>query len=263
MSGVNELFEGIGDAVKTIPEIYEDGLKPSTEESGKTLALIPRTINAALAPLRIWIAQREYNVAETEKILASKLEKVDADSIVSPDAYIAVPAFQGISYCMNSEELRNMYANLLATSMLNNKKEKAHPSFVEIIKQLSPDEAKLLKKISESGDAYPLIDVKLNVAGRGYITQVHNFTLLAEGVCEYPHKIFEYIDNLLRLKILDIPFGVKINNDKLYEPIESYQEIKEIVNSEVPEGYSWKVERKKLEVTQYGKSFIETCVKGI
>ncbi len=263
MSGIDKFFEGIGDAVKTVPDIYEDGLKPSTREGGKTLALIPQTINAALAPLRIWIAQKEYNVAETEKILALKLEKVNAESIVSPDAYVAVPALQGIAYCMNSEELRNMYANLLATSMLKDKKENAHPSFVEIIKQLSPDEAKLLKRISESGDSYPLIDIKLNVAEGGYITQVRNFTLLAEGVCEYPNKVFTYIDNLERLKIIDIPFGVKLHNDEIYEPIESYAEIKNMLNSEVPEGYRWEVVRKKFEVTEYGKSFMEACVKNI
>ena len=68
---------------------------------------------------------------------------MNTDSIVSPEAYIAVPALQAISYCKNSEELRNMYANLLATSMLNDKKEDVHPSFGEIIKQLSPDEARM------------------------------------------------------------------------------------------------------------------------
>lgn len=263
MSGVDDLIEGVGKAIKTVPEIYEDGLKESTQEGGKTLSLIPRTINAALAPLRIWIAEREYNVAETEKLLAEKLEKVSADSIVSPEAYVAVPALQAISYCMNSEELRNMYANLLATSMLLEKKGNAHPSFVEIIKQLSPDEAKLLKKISKEGDSYPLIDVKLNVNGGGYITQVHNFTLLAEGVCDYPNNVFTYLDNLSRLKIIDIPFGIKLNNDEIYKKIESYEEIQNLINSTVPEGYSWEIERKKFEVTQFGKSFIETCVKGI
>lgn len=30
-----------------VPEVYDDGLKPVTKESGKVLALIPQTINAA------------------------------------------------------------------------------------------------------------------------------------------------------------------------------------------------------------------------
>ena len=69
-NGLDKLAEGIGKAVSTVPELYEDAFKPSVSEAGKTLALIPRTINAALLPLRQWIAQRETNFAATEKILA-------------------------------------------------------------------------------------------------------------------------------------------------------------------------------------------------
>ena len=48
------------DAVKgVIPEAYEDLVKPVAEETGKTLSLIPRTINAALIPLRKWIIEKE------------------------------------------------------------------------------------------------------------------------------------------------------------------------------------------------------------
>lgn len=176
---------------------------------------------------------------------------------------MAVPAIQAISYCMNSQELRNMYANLLATSMVSGKKENAHPSFVEIIKQLTPDEAKLLKKISEMGNSFPLVDVKLHTNDGGFITEVHNFTLIAEGVCDYPNKVFTYIDNLVRLKLIDIPHGVKLNNDDIYFQIESNAEIQKLINSPIPKGFRWEIVRKKFEVTQYGDCFWETCVKGV
>ena len=50
-TGVNKLLEGTGEAIKTVPELYDDGLKPAVQESGKTLSLLPKTINAALVPL--------------------------------------------------------------------------------------------------------------------------------------------------------------------------------------------------------------------
>ena len=111
LEGLDKLAGSIGKAVETIPDLYDDALKPATQESGKTLALIPRAINAALVPLRQWIAEREYKLAETEKLLAKKLEHVAEDKIVTPEAYVAVPAIQAISYSMNSKELRNLYAN--------------------------------------------------------------------------------------------------------------------------------------------------------
>lgn len=134
--GFDQLAKGVGKAIETVPDLYTDALQPTTQESGKTLSLIPRTINAALVPLRQWIAEREYNLAETEKLLAQKLEHVGEDKIVTPEPYVAVPAIQAISYCKNSNELRDLYANLLAKAMNSDTKDLVHPSFVEIIKQI-------------------------------------------------------------------------------------------------------------------------------
>ncbi len=258
----NSKKEIIKRAAEIVPEVYEDGLKTTTLESGKMLALIPQTINAALAPLRQWIAQKEYNVEETKLLLAKKLERIDSESIVSPEAYIAVPALQSIAYCMDSDALRNMYANLLVSSMVKEVKDKAHPAFVEIIKQLSPDEAKLLKKISEMGESFPIIDVKL-YAKEGYFDELKNFSLLAEGVCDNPTDFFMYLDNFQRLKLVDIPFGVRINNEDVYKPLETYPEIAQLMSAPLPDGYHREIDRKKFQITQFGKSFIEVCVKGI
>ena len=128
--GFDKLAGAIGDTLKTAPTLYEDVLQSTTQESGKTLALIPRAINAALVPLRQWIAEREYKIAETEKLLAQKLEHVGEEKIVTPEAYVAVPAIQAISYSMDSVELRNLYANLLAKSMNSDTKDSVLPSFV-------------------------------------------------------------------------------------------------------------------------------------
>ena len=159
LGGLDKLAEGVGKAVETVPDLYDDALKPASQETGKTLALIPRTINAALVPLRQWIANKEYNLAETEKLLAKKLEHVGEDKIVTPEAYVAVPAIQAISYAMDSEELRNLYANLLAKSMISDTKDLVHPSFVEIIKQLSPLDAKAINSLKYLCQYQPLIRI--------------------------------------------------------------------------------------------------------
>lgn len=69
-------------------------------------------------------------MAETEKLLEQKLKNIDEEKIVSPESYVAVPAIQAISYSMNSDELRNLYANLLAKAMVTPTKDAVHPSFV-------------------------------------------------------------------------------------------------------------------------------------
>lgn len=157
---LDKLTDAIGDTLKTAPTLYEDALQPATQEFGEILALIPRTIKAALLPLRQWITEREYKLAETEKLLAKKLEHVSENKIVTPEAYVAVPAIQAISYSMNSKELRNLYANLLAKAMNSDTKDLVHPSFVEIIKQMSPIDALVLKEIASS-KSFPLVNLSV------------------------------------------------------------------------------------------------------
>lgn len=261
MEGIDKLAKGIGKAVETVPELYEDGMKPATVEGGEVLALIPRTIKAALAPLRQWIAQREYNVAETEKLLAIKLENIEAEKIVSPEGYVAVPAIQAISYCLNSDELRNMYANLLAKSMVSDTKNGVHPAYVEIIKQLSPDEAKLLKHISTEDKGYPLIDIKIVNSEGGFHTVMHHFTDIAEGVCEEPENTLSYLDNLERMRLIDVPWGLYIGDDSEYEKILQHPKVLSVLNFQTPEGWTFETKKEKFEITQFGRDFINVCIK--
>ncbi|HQC68355.1 MAG: hypothetical protein BWX97_00105 [Firmicutes bacterium ADurb.Bin146] len=202
------------DAVtKVLPEAYEDLVKPTAQEIGKTLSLIPRTINAALFPLRKWIIEKEHSIAETEKILAKKLKNIDKDKIVTPEAYIAVPALQSISYSMDSDVLRDLYANLLAKAMNKDYKEQVHPSFVEIIKQMDPNDAIIFKSIFEA-EITPVIDLYILDKNRGGNYHRYNFTWITEYSYD---EICLAIDNLERLKLVEIPYGQNYTRNENYD----------------------------------------------
>lgn len=113
-NALDDLSKGVAKALDTVPELYHDTLQPAAQETGKVIARIPRAINAAFSGLDRWILNKEYSIEETKKLLAQKLDNVDPEKIVEPEPYVAVPAIQAISYAMNSDELRNLYANLLA-----------------------------------------------------------------------------------------------------------------------------------------------------
>lgn len=126
---------------------------------------------------------------------------------------------------------------------------------------MSPDEAKLLKKISSEGNSYPIIDIRINSKNKGYINYVTYFTTLAEGTCEHYENINSYIDNLMRLRIIDIPPMVKIYENEAYQEIESCNFVKDLLNTLLPEESSWQIIRKKFELTEFGKHFIDVCIR--
>lgn len=88
---------------------------------------------------------KESNIEQTRKLLEKKLKNVPVENIITPPMYIGVPALQAISYCMNDESLRNMYAELLAHAMNSDTIDNVHPTYVEIIKQMSPYDALIFR----------------------------------------------------------------------------------------------------------------------
>lgn len=262
--GLDKLAKGVGKAVETVPDLYDDALKPATQESGKTLALIPRAINAALVPLRQWIAEREYNLAETEKLLAKKLEHVGEDKIVTPEAYVAVPAIQAISYSMNSEELRNLYANLLAKAMNSDTKDYVHPAYVNIISQMTPLDAKVLQIILQEPETdIPIVDLiacrKLpNENLTSYIVLQSNITSLDINTIE---SISLSIENLSRNNLLHINDEEYTNGyDSIYYS-QQYKNFYAIHKNNIPAPYvNISTKQKSCSLSNFGKEFCKICV---
>jgi hypothetical protein len=243
---------------------YQDIGPTLIKPAAATAGLLPRTIRAVLSGLEKWVLQKEYSVAEIDKLLEIKLQKVGAENVVPPEAHIAVPALQYISYCMDNEELRDMYANLLASSMNKVVKNEVHPSYVEIIKQLCPDEAKILKKILEIHN-WPLIHIKYFFPDKkGYFYQVRNFSDVGYlANCEYPHWITRYISNLERLGLIEIVTSASIVDKTKYLPLEKHEAIASLIQ---PQEYksrgfeSFDFERNYFEMTPFGRAFCKICI---
>lgn len=186
-------------------EIYDDVLHPLANESGQVFALLPQTIKAALLPLRKWIIQREYNYSEIEKIMAQKLKNVDCKKIVTPEPYVAVPALQAMSYTINSQDLHNLYAGLLAKSMNIDTKNDVHPAFTFIIQQLSPLDVKILENIFIQ-KSFPVVSLRASrYPNKDYFQnplERYGFDTITSIDFVTPLLVAESLDNLLRLKLI-------------------------------------------------------------
>ena len=249
---------------QTAKVAYEDTGKPILNPTGKTIGLVPRAIKAALLPVEKWILGREYNLKETEMILEEKLKNAKPCDIETPEAYIAVPTLQYISYCIDSFELRNMYANLLASAMDKVVKNDVHPGFVEIIKQLSPDEAKILNTIFLN-NKIPLIKIRYeNEKKEGYDIK-RKYSDIAESLkCEFPMQIENYLDNLERLGLIITTMDNYLVDETIYMNLENNKYINDLKN--IPQEYKNKgydkfmVKKGFLELTEFGKRFCTICV---
>jgi hypothetical protein len=252
----SELIKAGVEVVKTA---YDDALQPIARETGKALGTLGKTINIALSPLRglVWSwEQIESYVSQTieQKLIERKVPK---ERIQTPDPDVAVPSLEALRY----SKLRENYANLLATSMDSATSNQAHPAFVEILKQLTPDEAKIIEYLPKAGRYEPLADLAYTVSeDKGkFIIVRHVGTLAFDAKCENPDMLPKYIDNLCRLGLTEVPPMRWLVEDFRYDRIKSL-DIVSATEKKIPNGSTFDFERKTIGLTVLGAAFRDACV---
>jgi len=168
---------------------------------------------------------------------------------------------------MDNEELREMYANLLANSMNKVVKNGVHPSYVEIIKQLSPDEAKIINYLNKC-KVYPCIGIKLVNDDGSFIEVSKFFSDLPElAKCENIIDYNKYLDNLERLGLIEKHNDKYLNENSFYEKIKEnqyFKKINEIAQNKMKIVMKYKKMeyiKEYIELTIYGKEFCNICLK--
>lgn len=250
--------------VKAVP-VYEDVVQPAAKEIGAGLQTVAKTVHIALAPVGALVRGFEQIKEFVGTSVAKRLEKTPKEKIITPPAQIAGPALEALKYTGHEETLREMYGKLLATAMDADQVASAHPGFVEIIKQLSPDEARICK-LFKGVDSFPTIDLQLIENGNvdaGYKLILPHYSRLGHDAgCVHPHFIQRYLDNLARLGIVEIPAtGLFTLSDKeKYKPLENDQFISETKKLFTKDGNTIEVARGIVRRTPFGLAFINACI---
>lgn len=243
----------------TTEKIYEDTLHPVMSESGKFFGRIMRAINAALAPIDCWILERENHVTRTKKLLENNLKNVDPDKILPPEPYVAVPAIQALSYSMDSEELRTLYANLLSKSIYSETRNLVHPAYTEVIKNLSPLDCRILDKIMQSTThEIGCYEMRSGTIGdTSYVVLHPYFTEITLGT---PQVISASIDNLTRNNLIS-PKDFQYDDDNMYLPIRETIFYKVLVDLYSSPGSTTELRPYKMSIksTNFGKAFYDIC----
>jgi len=180
-----------------------------------------------------------------------KLKDVPEQRLQHPPATIEAPTALHYMLLGDSEEvadLREMFENLLVSSMDNETVANAHPAFVPIISQMSPDEARILKSIDRN--TYQYFDL-----GKSRGLQ----TLLGSGIGINEGKIDFYISNLARLGIIQLHTGASGDYN------DASPELIRLIDLRFPirdvDLYFGLQPLLVMHVTPLGQQFLDTCVR--
>lgn len=259
-------IEDVTNAVKTasdlgvpVEDLSKNALDKPTKELGEGLGslfwLVFSPIHAARASLEPRINQYKKNLEE-------KLSKIPPENLIEPPLNIVGPALEAAKYYIEDDNLREMFANLIANSMNVETQSITHPAFVEVIKQLSPFDVKILR-ILRDNYYWPVAKLKFKLKD-------------SSGIKTFPDDIFPFpemyqnnykdyssgVDSLVRLGILSIDYTTPLADESDYDLIYQhpvFRFLERAIKDDLLDAKELNLIKGVWEWTGFGKKFIDCC----
>lgn len=140
----------------------------------------------------------------------------------------------------------------------------AHPGFVEIIRNLSGDEARILSFMGKV-QVVPIVDIRReNKDGSGGITvSPYVSTVGHDAGCVHRDLTGAYIKNLERLGLVDIPRTMHLTSEGIYDRILNDPPVKDIEKKlNALENHMASFDKYYAQLSELGSLFIEACVNS-
>lgn len=230
-----EIVEKLSNS-KVVEKIYDDGLSSPVVEISKIGTDLVKSARLILAPLQIAAAFQD----RFEIFLKNLNNRVEAERQIQPPAELTSVCIERMKYIDLDNPLWEMFEELLIKAMSKETISQVHPSFGQIIGQLSPDEAFLIYELSKG-------------------------EFLVTDQMDLDHKANRFMNH--RVLSSTIPKAKLANPeafDIYYSHLESLSLISWPVTNEVPVhsgGQQTGTKRNsKIHLTKFGELFVAACI---
>jgi Abortive infection alpha len=247
-----------------LPEFIDKGLSKPAEAIGKT---ITNTWDLVFGGFDFYVQKiqhkRQKNFLDFKKQVEQEISQVPEENLVEPPLYILGPTLEASKYYFDSEELRFMFAKLIAATINSDTIKQTHPSFVEIIKQLSPLDAQNLA-FFKNKSSLPIAEYQLHFDG-GHTTLQTNVFLENEKTTNLVLNSSS-ITNLYRLGLISIVYGTHFKNVSFYDKFKTtdvFSNYKNGIENKASgfEKYDYiHIEMGICEISPLGRNFINSCL---
>lgn len=261
-------------------ELYRDLAKPMVVPLGETLGEVCNYLIGVENNTK----RLEYLKKNARVFISYLGNKLSSGKTLNekPRLNISVPTLEAMSLT-EDENINEMFSELLAKEFTNEEYEKVMPVFVNIVKNLTADEAKILNHM----DAGILIDKKYcNQAlpvSHGTLKEIPFVQIRSKKETEQEFKVIQniytpcfdnipmkhrenfnvYLNNLKRCGIIDIDTDnrlARIDYDRLFKEQQKIKDMKKKVSGEEK-----KIVLKEgiIEFNDFGKEFMKAVKKDV
>ena len=142
MTVENESHRVINETIgKVAADIYIDVARPAARQVGVAFETI---FKVGLSPVAMLDWGFEHSKDWLKTKIENRLNSTPLEFRCPPPNSIAVSAITSISISSDSPQLRELYAELLLKAMDSRSQSMVHPSYINLISQLSAQEALVL-----------------------------------------------------------------------------------------------------------------------
>ncbi|WP_186321227.1 Abi-alpha family protein [Lysinibacillus fusiformis] len=195
------------------------------------------------------------------------MAEVDESEVVQVPSQISLNILDELLKVTN-EDIANLFINLLTNASTKSTVKYAHPGFIEVIKNLSADEAKIISEICAKGDQIIYVYINRDKNSNTFVPLTPNENNITEIIdLDFKENDTFYVVNLIKLGLLrDEPFYNKSFDNKYLE-IENrmkdsmkdiLDKIEEMKISDDSINFEPHFVRGRFGITEFGEQFIKS-----
>ena len=243
-------------------DVTSDLVRPTSKSVGDNIGLL---VDGVMGWLGYWgekqkikraVCLEDYKKKITEKVLG-----IPEQNLIEPPIRLVGPAIEASKFFIEEEYCRDMFAKLIASACDSSKVNSVHPAFPEIIKQLTPLDARFFQLFKER-NTYPAAE----------LTAVHP----DEKVSPFPNMLFDFRDSSASFNVGEqleltktieslIRFGLLIKNTAVLELNYNYDSFKNHwfykgITPTLDDGSKLRITKYRVELTLLGQDFLKTCL---
>lgn len=201
-----------------------------------------------------------HDLEEYRNELEQKVAAIPDENLQEPSIQKAAQAIDDSKYAITTEELRSMFANLIASTMDKTRDPLVHPSFSASIKQMSCLDARIIHVFSNVSltSVLPLIDVQIQKKGEIALKMFHQNFAYIPGIDDDLLQISTSISSLERFGLIELVKNTPLLDSKVYDLILNSSFYRSLEN-ELGEQYTLVPAKGHVRLTPLGKNFVSVC----
>lgn len=191
-----------------------------------------------------------------KKQLEDSIDQIPVDKKIEPSVQTTAQALENAKYCMDQDNLREMFSALISNSMNSDYQKDIHPSFAEILKQMSPLDGEVIKVFKNSPlVGLPICRYQVNENG-GYQTLLENvfinYFMPNLEACSIS------ISSLTRLGLVKVSYDDFLLNNEAYNGFMEHPWFI-LLKDKFPDK-NVTIQKGIVSLTPLGRSFTRICI---